>query len=204
MNLYPIRYQYRMITASELLKGVLMSEDLSLLAYDEAPIGLVLTEYRVIRSCNKTFADMFGFSKTELIGQSFRMLYASAEEFEQIRDVGIRHLMEKGVYLDERIMQRRNGAKFWCRFRAHTLSPEEPLKRSILSFAVISETAPTISLTLRERQVVMQLSRGATSKEIARHLSLSPRTVDDVRGRLLKKLNVRNTTELLSQLVGIG
>ena len=176
---------------------------MSLLAYDEAPIGLALTEYRIITSCNKTFADMFGYTKDELIGNSFRMLYASNQEFERIRDVGIDHLKRDGVYLDERIIQRRDESKFWCRFRAHTLTPDEPLKRTILSFAVISETTPNVSLTAREREVVMHLSRGETSKEIARQLNLSPRTIDDVRGRLLKKLDVRNTTELLAQLVGI-
>jgi len=184
-------------------QDVPLETKMSLLAYDEAPIGLVLTEYRNISSCNKTFADMFGYTKNELIGNSFRMLYASNQEYERIRDVGIDQLKTSGVYLDERIIQRRDGSKFWCRFRAHTLTPEEPLKRSILSFAVISETAPNLSLTMRERQVAMHLSRGATSKEIARQLELSPRTIDDVRGRLLRKLNVRNTTELLAQLVGI-
>jgi PAS domain S-box-containing protein len=180
------------------------NDELSLLAFDEAPIGLVLTEYRVITSCNKTFATMFGYAKHELLGNSFRMLYATTEEFDQIRDIGIPHLKSSGTYLNERIVQRRDGSKFWCRFRAHTLTPEEPLKRTILSYALISETVAAFSLTTRERQVAMHLSRGETSKEIARQLNLSPRTIDDVRARLLKKLKVRNTTELLSQLVGMG
>lgn len=60
----------------------------------------------------------------------------------------------------------------------------------------------SISLTPRERQVVMLLRKGLTSKEIARNLSISPRTVEDYRATLLAKFEVRNVAELLTHLVG--
>ena len=66
-----------------------------------------------------------------------------------------------------------------------------------------SETLPTIQSTRRERQIVMQLSKGLTSKEIGRELDLSPRTIEDVRSRLLKKFNVRNAAELLAHMTGV-
>jgi DNA-binding NarL/FixJ family response regulator len=52
--------------------------------------------------------------------------------------------------------------------------------------------------------VVSGLAHGRTSKEIARHLGLSPRTIEDVRARLLRKFEVRNVTELLTRLTGPG
>ncbi|MFV2038441.1 MAG: PAS domain S-box protein, partial [Paracoccaceae bacterium] len=162
-----------------------MSSLLGNLAFEQAPVGLVLTEQRIIKSCNQTFCDMFGFARDRLMGQSFRMLYATRQEFDRIRDIGIKPLREKGIYSDERIMQRRDGTRFWCRFRAHTLTRDAPLDRTILSFAVISDTVPNVVLTPRERQVVLLLSRGMTSKEAARELAISPRTVEDFRARLL-------------------
>ncbi len=174
--------------------------DYSLLAFEEAPIGLVLTEQRIMKSCNKTFSGMFGYPGAELIGQSFRKLYSSQQEFDDIRDVGILPLKNMGIYSDERIMRHRNGSRFWCRFRAHTLTPEDPLQRTILSFATLSENAPNVTLTPREREVVLFLSRGLTSKEAAREMGISPRTVEDFRARLLKKFQVRNTAELLAHL----
>ena len=181
----------------------MMPDALALLAFDEAPVGLVLTEYRIIRTANRTFAQMLGYRKDELEGHSFRMLYGSDEEFEHIRDVGIGSLSRRGVYTDERLMRRRDGSRFWCRFRAHTLTPNEPLQRTILSYAQLSGAAARISLTARERQVVMHLSRGLTSKETARELGLSPRTIEDVRARLRRKFKARNTAELLAQLTGL-
>jgi PAS domain S-box-containing protein len=64
-------------------------QDLEQLAFDQAPMGLALTEQRVIRSCNQTFADMFGYTKAQLIGQSFRLLYGTDQEFHQVRDIGL-------------------------------------------------------------------------------------------------------------------
>ncbi len=52
-------------------------------------------------------------------------------------------------------------------------------------------------LTPREQEVLEKLLRGATSKQIARELGLSWRTIEVHRGHVLHELNVRNTIELL-------
>lgn len=178
--------------------------DLSAIAFDHAPIGIVLTEERIIRACNLRFAHLFGYEREELVGQSFRMLYASREEFEQIRDVGLEALKSTGRYSDERLMPRRNGSFFWCRVRVHTFFPDEPLRRVILSFADLSDVRPTIALTPRERQIIQRLMQGLTSKEIGRQLAISPRTVEEHRARLLAKFDVRNVAGLLARLTGLG
>ncbi|MEH6727602.1 MAG: helix-turn-helix transcriptional regulator, partial [Hyphomicrobiales bacterium] len=128
---------------------------------------------------------------------------ATRREFDAIRDIGLKPLQEQGIYSDERIMKRRDGVPFWCRFRARTLTRADPLQRTVLSFAKISDTVSKVQLTPRERQIVLQLSKGQTSKEIARSLDLSPRTIEDVRSRLLKKFSVRNAAELLSHMTGL-
>ncbi|MNL55526.1 putative transcriptional regulator [compost metagenome] len=68
------------------------------------------------------------------------------------------------------------------------------------SFADLSETRNVLNLSGRERQIVMHLGEGRTSKEIARMLDISPRTVESYRARLLKKYNAHNVAELLSHL----
>ncbi len=180
-----------------------MPSSLDSLAFDLAPIGIVLTENRIIKSCNQTFAHMFGYAREALINQSFRILYPSATEFNAIRDVGLNALRESGKYSDERIMHHRDGTMFWARVRVATPNPANPLSKAILSFADISGQRPEVELTPREKQVVMCLGRGLTSKEIARELALSPRTIDDYRARLLRKFDVRNIAELLGRIMRV-
>lgn len=176
-------------------------QDISELAFENAPIGLVVTESRVIKGCNPAFAGMFGYTVDELVNQSFAILYPSLEEFERIRDVGVEPLKRTNRYSDERIMARKNGTLFWCRVRGHSLTPDDdPLRRAVWSFADLSETRNVLNLSGRERQIVMHLGEGRTSKEIARMLDISPRTVESYRARLLKKYNAHNVAELLSHL----
>lgn len=177
-----------------------ISTDVDALAFDLAPLGIVLTENRMIRSVNQVFADLTGRSKAVLIGLSFRELYGSAREFEDFRDIGMDALKRGEIYTDERLLAKEGGVATWCRFRARTLTPADPLARVVMSYAAISDATAGVRLTPREREVVVFLSQGKTSKEIAKALGLSPRTIEDVRARLLKKLDVRNVTELLSKL----
>jgi PAS domain S-box-containing protein len=53
------------------------------LAFDLAPIGMVLSRNRAIVDCNQRVCEMFGVSREQLIGQSFQLLYPSADEYER-------------------------------------------------------------------------------------------------------------------------
>jgi DNA-binding NarL/FixJ family response regulator len=49
----------------------------------------------------------------------------------------------------------------------------------------------------RERQVVILVAQGGTSKEIAKALDLSPKTVDTYRSRIMSKLGVEDLAGLV-------
>lgn len=176
--------------------------DLSALAYDMAPLGICLTEHRTIRTANATFARMTGHAPETLAGQSFRIFYDSDRAFTAIRDIGIARLNSGDDYSDERLIRHATGRSILVRFRARTLTPDDPLARLVMTFAPLPEGHGDRHLTPRERTVVAGLTRGRTSKEIARDLGLSPRTIEDVRARLLKRFGVRNAAELLTRLSG--
>jgi len=84
-----------------------------------------------------------------------------------------------------------------------SLDPEAPFARAVWSFADISEDRPLAVMSLRERQVAKLLAEGNTTKEIARLLDLSPRTVEVHRARLMKKFSARNSLELIAHIAGI-
>lgn len=56
-------------------------------------------------------------------------------------------------------------------------------------------------LTDREQQVLDQVVRGFTTKEIARTLRVSPRTVEAYRAHVLHKLGARNTADLVRKAI---
>ncbi|MGB3095389.1 MAG: response regulator transcription factor [Candidatus Deferrimicrobiaceae bacterium] len=56
--------------------------------------------------------------------------------------------------------------------------------------------SPLDSLSNREIQILSRLALGHTNREIAEDYNISIKTVDTYRGRLLKKLNLRNNAEL--------
>ncbi len=53
------------------------------------------------------------------------------------------------------------------------------------------------SLTPRERDVLREITAGATNKEAGRKLGISPRTIEVHRARIMEKLGARNTADLM-------
>lgn len=65
-------------------------------------------------------------------------------------------------------------------------------------------TDPIDLLTSREREVLQLIAEGKTNKEIASLLNLSVYTVDAHRGRIMEKLNLHSTGELVRFAVRKG
>lgn len=74
------------------------------------------------------------------------------------------------------------------------LSPE--VSRTVLDDYQKTED-PFDSLTAREREVLQMLAEGKVAKEIATELDISVYTVDAHRGRIMKKLSLRSSTEIV-------
>lgn len=60
------------------------------------------------------------------------------------------------------------------------------------------------ALTVREREIVRHVRAGATNREIAARLFLSPRTVDHHLRNVFRKLGIRSRTELVTPVAGPG
>lgn len=57
-------------------------------------------------------------------------------------------------------------------------------------------------LTPRERMVLSQIVKGASSKEAAQIPNISPRTVEFHRANILQKLATKNTAEIIRIVLG--
>jgi FixJ family two-component response regulator len=57
-------------------------------------------------------------------------------------------------------------------------------------------------LTPREREVLAQISAGASNKEAGRHLGISQRTIEVHRARIMEKVGARNAADLVRIVLG--
>lgn len=175
------------------------------LAFQLAGVGLCVARERIIQRCNRAFAEMFGYAPDELNGYSLECLYPSSEEYEHTGSRGLNVMQKTGCYSDERIMMRKDHSLFWCHVIGRSLYRDRPFAYSVWSFEDISVKRPVkVELTGREREVAQLLIEGKTSKEIARILAISSRTVEAHRARLIRKFNVKTVVELIAKMLGFN
>lgn len=171
-------------------------------AFELAPIGLVLSRERQMVDLNHELLAMFGASPEQLLGQSFEVLYPTAEEFERTGQRITASLDAQGRYADERVMKRLNGEMFWCHVSGRALDPARPHASGIWAFEDLSaKRVLKLELTPREREIAALLVEGLTSKGIGKRLEISPRTVDVYRARLMRKVGASTTPELVNKLL---
>jgi RNA polymerase sigma factor (sigma-70 family) len=60
------------------------------------------------------------------------------------------------------------------------------------------------TLSQREREILKLVAEGKTSQEIAERLSISPKTVDTYRSRLMQKMGVKNLAGLIKFAIRHG
>ena len=65
-------------------------------------------------------------------------------------------------------------------------------------------TDPLGTLSSRERQILQLVAEGRSSADIGRLLSLSPKTVDTYRSRLMQKLDLDNFAALVKFAIARG
>jgi len=74
----------------------------------------------------------------------------------------------------------------------------------VIDFESDTEAPPHEKLSIREMQVMKMVASGLTNKEIADQLHLSINTVRTYRVRILEKISVRKTNELIWYAVKYG
>lgn len=179
------------------------------LAFEHAPVGMVLSRNRTMVDCNEQLCKMFGAARETLVGKSFSVLYPSVAEFERIGKRMVPILNASGRYADNRMMRRLGdlhgafaGETFWCHVTGHALNRAAPHEAGIWTFEDLgSRRSAKAALTPREREVAAQVMQGLTSKEIGRVLGISHRTVELHRARLMRKYAAATTAELVQKLM---
>lgn len=75
------------------------------------------------------------------------------------------------------------------------------ISEQVINNITSNTPASTSELTVRERQVLEMVAQGKTTREIAQILHLSPKTIESHRGRIMQKLDLHHTAQLVSYAV---
>ena len=176
------------------------------LAFELAPVGLVLSRHRTMVDCNHAVCEMFGAAREQLVGQSFLILYPSADEYQRTGERITPIMNARGHYADDRLMKRLDGPArgetFWCHVTGRALDRHDPHAAGIWSFEDLSARRTVkADLTPREREVAALVMQGMTAKEIGKTLAISHRTVEIYRARLMRKYQASGITDLVQRLI---
>jgi DNA-binding NarL/FixJ family response regulator len=63
---------------------------------------------------------------------------------------------------------------------------------------------PAISITVREREVLVRIAQGQSNKAIARDLGLSPKTIEKHRGNMMRKLELHSAAAITRYVIRNG
>ena len=198
----------------KILMQFFKSAELSETLFINSHIGYVIASQdpEHILVVNSAFAEMTGYSRSELLKMDYRDLVPE-EAMKWIDEVIITKLENENAsdVFEHRIIQK-TGGHVWLQSRIYKLDENLVLIKHIdITEVKITEAELTRSLNLTkkqlpksvtgtERAIARLVSAGMSSKEIADHVNLAPRTVDNHRSSIRRKLNVSNTFALRDAL----
>lgn len=161
---------------------------------------------RRILWANSAAARIFGYGRQELVGRDTQVLHVNEPHFREFgRRIG--PAWDRGEPWRGRFWMRRKDAS---RFPTeHLITPATDVMGQRVVVSIVRDLSPADAgghphygrLSPREREVLDYTMQGLSAKETAQLLSLSPRTVELHRSKILEKLEVRSITDLLAELL---
>jgi PAS domain S-box-containing protein len=181
------------------------AKDYDALAFQNAPHATLILADRVIVRANLMVETVFGWAPQDLEGQSMRVLYPGQTDFQLVGERARKAMQDHPFYQDERFMRRKNEQIVWMEGRGRTMDQDDPHRLAVWTYRPLdSPVADGGPLTPTEKRIARYLVNGFTSKEIAKSLNCSPRTVEVHRANMIRKMGVRNSSELVGRLLDAG
>ena len=93
--------------------------------FDSATTGIVLIKDRIIARCNRKLEEIFGYEPGGFVGKSTRCWYEDDETFAEVGREVSGQLADKGIHRAERLLVRKDGARFWTRMAARYINKND-------------------------------------------------------------------------------
>lgn len=76
--------------------------------------------------------------------------------------------------------------------------------RLVAGLARAASAQPGVVLSRREREILASIAEGKAVKQTARDLGIAPKTVENLQGRLFRKLGARNRAQAVARAHALG
>ena len=90
---------------------------------ENAAVGILFSKSGIISECNIRTAEMFGYTRNQLIGQNSEMLFPNHDLCQQLRDASSPLLKAGHAYRSEVQLRHQDGTLFWCRVYGKAIDP---------------------------------------------------------------------------------
>jgi diguanylate cyclase (GGDEF)-like protein/PAS domain S-box-containing protein len=87
--------------------------------FDNAAVGIMYVEDRVVVRCNRKLEEIFGYGSGEMLGLSTQQLHPSQESFDDLGDRARDPIRRGEVFSTECGARRKDGSCFWVRVTGH-------------------------------------------------------------------------------------
>jgi len=162
--------------------------------------------------CNSRAAALTGYETEELRGRSIFSLFARDGREKAVALMTQARAGQATQPFFETRLARKDGGQVWVEANIANVMKDNRLvgrlavARDISERKRVAEVATALyeTLTTREREVLFLAAEGHTNPKIARRLSIGVRTVESHRANLMRKLRLRNQTELVRYAVQRG
>ncbi|WP_426111142.1 EAL domain-containing protein [Massilia sp. PWRC2] len=140
---------------------------------DNASVGILFSKAGAVMSCNPRFAQMFGYSQDQLLGQAAAMLFVSADDYRAFGAIAGPVLASGAPFeCDEHQFVRRDGGVLWCRVRAKALDLERSGEGTIWILEDVTDsrqnlvevqaimTNASVSILFTKNRLITRYNRG--------------------------------------------
>jgi len=121
-----------------------------------SPVGISLVRNRIIDQANRAMDRIWGYEEGSLVGESTKVLYSDAEEYNRVGHEFYSEIEKKGVGNLETRWVTKDGRKIHCFLQGSPLDPSDLSKGVIVAAMDITELKQTEDLVFNLSQMLMQ------------------------------------------------
>lgn len=107
--------------------------------FKSAQVGITFNIARRMQWVNDKFAEMTGYTRDELVGQSTRIFYFDDKAHDADGLATGQALIREGVFVNERLLKKRDGEAFWVQLSGRCVKDRDPSAGVIWTMLDITE-----------------------------------------------------------------